>query len=173
MAGLSKYASPGHFNDPDFLELEWFESDLEAQTQISFWALWAAPYVVATDPRKKSKRMEMFTNPEVVAISQDSLVQAGDLRINNTDGSQVWSRVLSGATPRWAVIVYNSKVWPWEGHVSNVLVPFNAQVLPQLPLSNITLHVRDVFGKVNLGPFTGSFKASALKPRESRLYTLE
>lgn len=42
------------------VQLEWFESDVEARTQISFWALFAAPFVLATDPRKPSKALDML-----------------------------------------------------------------------------------------------------------------
>lgn len=172
MAGLSKYTSPGHWNDPDFIELEGYESDTEAQTQVSFWALWAAPYVVATDPRKSSKRMDMFLNDEVIAINQDPLVKAGDLRLNNSDASQVWTRPLAQAQS-WAVIVYNSHVWPWQSSVHNVAIPFNAQVLPGLLSNSSTaISVRDVFAAKDLGTFKGSYTSPPLKPRASRLYVL-
>ncbi len=173
MAGLSKYVSPGHFNDPDFIELEWYESATEAQTQIAFWALWAAPFVVATDPRRKSRAMEFLTNAEVVRINQDALVMAGELRLNNSDGSQVWSRPLSGSAPTWAVICYNTRVWPWQSNTPAVAVPFNAAVLPGLPsTANATVTVRDVWAAKDMGKFSTLFHSPPLKPRESRLYVL-
>lgn len=93
-AGLSPFGGPYKFNDPDFIEIEWFSSNKEIQTQVSFWSLFAAPLVVANDPRKEHVRKALM-NDDMIAVSQDALVRGGDIRIGKGSAGQVWSRELS------------------------------------------------------------------------------
>eukprot|EP01089_Gocevia_fonbrunei_P019293 TRINITY_DN6788_c0_g1_i1.p1 TRINITY_DN6788_c0_g1~~TRINITY_DN6788_c0_g1_i1.p1 ORF type:complete len:305 (-),score=17.32 TRINITY_DN6788_c0_g1_i1:447-1361(-) len=54
MAGLSRYAGPGGWNDPDFLMTGiWMGgmTEVDWRTEFSFWCLFAAPLVVASDVR--------------------------------------------------------------------------------------------------------------------------
>jgi hypothetical protein len=68
--------SYAHF-DPDFLETLFPVTMpyIESRTEYSFWALWSAPLIVATDIRNMSAKMaSIITNPEVISIDQDELV---------------------------------------------------------------------------------------------------
>lgn len=84
MAGLSKWAGPGGWNDPDFLMPGyWWLSEDEQITEFSFWCLWAAPLIVATDVRVLSNK-QIILNKEAIAVNQDK-VRIGCIRIRRTE----------------------------------------------------------------------------------------
>jgi alpha-galactosidase len=95
-AGLAPYATPGHWNDPDMLEVGngGMTTD-EYKTHMSLWALLAAPLLAGNDLTTMSQEtIDILTNPDVVAIDQDKAGKQGD-RIK-TDGSlEIWSRELA------------------------------------------------------------------------------
>ena len=72
---LWKYASPGHFNDPDMLEVG--NGKLTYNQNMSHFALWcmmAAPLVLGNDLRKITKPvLDIVTNRDLIAIDQDPL----------------------------------------------------------------------------------------------------
>jgi len=108
MAGLSPFAAPGGWNDPDFLMTGLFPfTHEESKTEFSLWALWAAPLVVATDVRGMSDwKKSVLLNYDVIAVNQDELAIAGDRVYNDTDGRQVWIKPLANGD--FAVVFYNS-----------------------------------------------------------------
>ena len=76
---LADYAGPGHWNDPDMLEVgNGGMTDVEYRTHFSLWAIMAAPLLIGTDLRKvTAETMEILLNTEVIAVNQDPLgVQA-------------------------------------------------------------------------------------------------
>ncbi len=169
MAGLSSFTSAKRFNDPDFIEIEWYNSETETKTQLGFWALFAAPFVVATDPRQEHVR-RFLKNKDVIAINQDALVEAGDLRIGHGAAGQVWSRKLSNG---WAVLVYNANVHDWSASVV-VEFPLNASVLRGLSSSSSpTFTIFEVWTqKVEGKAVSEQFSAGKLAPKESKLYLI-
>jgi len=81
------YAGPGHWNDPDMLEIgNGHMTDEEYRTHMSLWALVAAPLLAGNDVRNMTDATrEILLNKEVIAIDQDPLgkqaspVKNGDL----------------------------------------------------------------------------------------------
>jgi alpha-galactosidase len=81
------YAGPGHWNDPDMLEIgNGHMSDDEYRTHMSLWALTAAPLLAGNDIRTMSEvTKSILMNKEVIAVDQDPLgkqaspVKNGDL----------------------------------------------------------------------------------------------
>jgi alpha-galactosidase len=81
------YAGPGHWNDPDMLEVgNGHMSDDEYRTHMSLWALTAAPLLAGNDIRTMTDTTRsILLNKEVIAIDQDPLgkqaspVKAGKL----------------------------------------------------------------------------------------------
>ena len=71
--GLEKYAGPGHWNDPDMLEIGNGKlSGDECRTQMTLWCILAAPLFAGNDLTKMSQAtLAILTNPEVIAIDQD------------------------------------------------------------------------------------------------------
>ena len=69
------YAGPGHWNDPDMLEIgNGHMSDDEYRTHMSLWALTAAPLLAGNDIRSMSDvTKSILLNKEVIAIDQDPL----------------------------------------------------------------------------------------------------
>lgn len=95
-AGLSRYAGPGHWNDPDMLEIGNGEMSLdESRTHMSLWSILAAPLLAGNDLTKVSKEdLAILTNPDVVSIDQDRLGIQGD-RVAATGPFEVWTKPLS------------------------------------------------------------------------------
>ncbi len=81
------YAGPGHWNDPDMLEIgNGHMTDDEYRTHMSLWALTAAPLLAGNDIRSMSPvTKSILMNSEVIAIDQDPLgkqaspIKEGDL----------------------------------------------------------------------------------------------
>eukprot|EP00045_Choanoeca_perplexa_P006845 m.59304 g.59304 ORF g.59304 m.59304 type:complete len:410 (-) comp13816_c0_seq3:32-1261(-) len=105
----STLTSPYNVMDPDFLETLFpiTLNFVDSRTEYSFWALWSAPLLVATDLRNLSvEKRSIVTNQEVIAIDQDALVQAGDRIYNTSQGGQVWWKNLTNGDV--AVLFYNA-----------------------------------------------------------------
>jgi len=85
---LAQYAGPGHWNDPDMLEVgNGGMTDTEYRSHFSLWAEMAAPLLIGSDLRKASAAtMAILTNKEVIAVDQDKLgVQGAPIA---TDGGR-------------------------------------------------------------------------------------
>ena len=79
-AGLAPYAGPGHWNDPDMLEVGNGHMSLdEYRTHMSLWALLAAPLLAGNDlSQMTAETKSLLMNKNVIAIDQDALGKQGD-----------------------------------------------------------------------------------------------
>jgi alpha-galactosidase len=105
-SGLESYAGPGHWNDPDMLEVGNGKLSLaENRSHFSWWALLAAPLLAGNDlPNMKPEINAILTNRDVIAIDQDPLGNQG--RHAYSDGEvEVWVRNLQGG--ELAIGVFN------------------------------------------------------------------
>jgi alpha-galactosidase len=104
-AGLAKYAGPGHWNDPDMLEVGNGKLTLgENRVHFSMWAMLAAPLLAGNDlPNMTPEVKAILTNKDVVAIDQDRLGREGT-RIYSEGEVDVWSRHLAGGAMAIAVV---------------------------------------------------------------------
>ena len=112
--GLAKYAGPGHWNDPDMLEVGNGYKDnqgrvrplslAENRSHFSMWAMLAAPLLAGNDlPNMKPEVRDILTNRDVIAIDQDRLGREGTHAYS--DGEvDVWVRHLSGGALAIAVL---------------------------------------------------------------------
>ncbi len=109
------YAGPGHWNDPDMLEIgNGHMTEDEYRTHMSLWALVASPLLAGNDVRDMSAATKsILLNKEVIAIDQDSLgkqaspVKKGDLETwikPLADGSIAIGVVNFGAAPAEATV---------------------------------------------------------------------
>ena len=109
------YAGPGHWNDPDMLEIgNGKMTDEEYRTHMSLWALTAAPLLAGNDLRNMTPATKnILMNREVIAVDQDGLgrqatpVNNGDLEMwvkPLADGSVAVGVVNLGATESDATI---------------------------------------------------------------------
>jgi alpha-galactosidase len=104
-AGLEKYAGPGHWNDPDMLEVGNGDLTLaENRAHFSMWAMLASPLLAGNDlPNMKPEISAILTNRDVIAIDQDKLGKQASRTY--TDGEvEVWTRHLSGGAMAIAVL---------------------------------------------------------------------
>src|SRR5437762_2207735 len=94
--GLEKFAGPGHWNDPDMLEVGngGMNRD-EYRTHMALWALLAAPLLAGNDLRSMTaETKEMLTNGEVLAVDQDAKGVQGH-RIWEEGPLEIWTRSLA------------------------------------------------------------------------------
>ncbi len=105
-AGLSKYAAPGHWNDPDMLEVgNGGMTNDEYRQHMTLWVILAAPLLAGNDLSKMSpETLAILTNKEVIAVDQDKLGKQGD-RVWAEGPKEIWAKPLSGGEK--AVALFN------------------------------------------------------------------
>jgi alpha-galactosidase len=103
--GLESYAGPGHWNDPDMLEVGNGKlTTAENRTHFSMWAMLAAPLLAGNDlPNMKPDVKAILTNRDVIAIDQDRLGKQGR-RVYSDGEVDVWERNLAGGAVAIAVL---------------------------------------------------------------------
>ena len=118
----------GHWNDPDNLGPGLGMTDTEAQSQLSMWAMVAAPLILGSDPRLLSTtNLNMLTNPRVIAIDQDSLGAQGYL-LSKSGSAQVWVKPLAGGARAVALNLWTNQTSQTRNNIS-ATVPAHAVVL--------------------------------------------
>ena len=105
-ADLAAYAAPGHWNDPDMLEIgNGGMSDAQYRAQLSLWAILAAPLIAGNDLSQMSAATRaILTNHEVIAVDQDRLGVEGR-RVWQDGSGEIWVRPLTGGGE--AVVLLN------------------------------------------------------------------
>lgn len=90
------YARPGHWNDPDMLEVgNGGMTDTEYRTHFSLWCLLSAPLMAGNDLRSMSAAtLEILGNREAISIDQDPLGRQAT-RVFARDGIEVWLKPLA------------------------------------------------------------------------------
>ena len=103
--GLQSYAGPGHWNDPDMLEVGNGKLTLaENRTHFTMWAMLAAPLLAGNDlPNMKPEIKAILMNHDVIAIDQDKLGKQAS-RVYSEGEVDVWERHLSGGAVAVAVL---------------------------------------------------------------------
>lgn len=106
---LSKWAGPGHWNDPDLLavgELGW-GPDLrptrltgnEQILHVTAWALLAAPVLVSCDLSALDEfTLALLANDEVIEVNQDPLGRPVTRTVSDAEMTEVWARRLFDGT---------------------------------------------------------------------------
>lgn len=144
-AGLSKYAGPGHWNDPDMLEVgNGKMTENEYKTHMSLWVLLAAPLLAGNDLSKMSDAdKSILMNKDAIAIDQDPLGKQGD-RLYQSGDLDVWTKPLSGG--RVAVGLFNRS---WDNRDVSVN-------LADIGFRN-GANLRDVWKEKDFGRHSGVF----------------
>jgi alpha-galactosidase len=103
---LWPYAGPGHWNDPDMLEIgNGGMSTTEYRAHFSLWAMMAAPLIAGNDLAAMTPEIrDILTHDEVIAIDQDRLGVQGR-RVWKAGESEIWVKPLSGGAR--AVLMLN------------------------------------------------------------------
>ncbi len=147
-AGLSKYAGPGRWNDPDMLEVGNGKMTTdEYKTHMSLWVILAAPLLAGNDFSKMTDTdKSILMNKDAIAIDQDPLGKEGD-RLYQSADLDVWTKPLSNG--RIAVGLFNRS---WGDRDVSV-------DLAELGFKN-GANLRDVWSQKDLGRRTGVFTAT-------------
>ena len=109
--GLTSYAAPGHWNDPDMLEVGNGKLSLaENRSHFSMWAMLAAPLLAGNDlPYMKPEIKDILTRREIIAIDQDPLGKQARY-IYSSGQMEVWQRDLQGGAKAIAILNVGSDV---------------------------------------------------------------
>jgi alpha-galactosidase len=105
-AGLARFAGPGHWNDPDMLEVgNGGMSTDEYRTHMSLWAILAAPLLAGNDLTTMTpETIAILTNRDVIAVDQDEAGKQGD-RVSAEGPIEIWARPLADGSK--AIGIFN------------------------------------------------------------------
>jgi alpha-galactosidase len=108
---LRIYAGPGHWNDPDMLEVgNGGLTENENRAHFSMWCMLAAPLIAGNDISNMSKEtLAILTNKDAIAVNQDVLGIQG-LKFSTKDSVETWFKPLSNG--EWAVCFLNRSLKP-------------------------------------------------------------
>jgi len=104
--GLEEYAGPGHWNDPDMLEVgNGVLTVEEERSHFSLWCMLAAPLMAGNDLRSMSAETRaILTNKEVIRVDQDALGRQGSA-VSVKEDLEVFVKPLQGGDT--AVCLFN------------------------------------------------------------------
>ena len=147
--GLDTFAGPGHWNDPDMLEVgNGGMTTNEYRVHFSLWCMLAAPLIAGNDLRSMTPEIkEILMNKEVIAINQDALGREGS-RVWKDGDREIWSKQLKDGSR--AVVLLNRGATEAEISVPWEAIGYTATV---------SASARDLWAHKELGKFTGKFGA--------------
>jgi len=147
---LWPFAGPGHWNDPDMLEVgNGGMSPGEYRSHFSLWAIMAAPLIAGNDiAHMDETTRSILLNGEVIAVDQDPLGVQGH-RVWKDGDSEVWVKPLTGGAR--AVLLFNRGNQP-------AMIRATADQLGWP--SGVRASVRDVWAHKDAGRWTGAVSAT-------------
>jgi len=146
--GLERFAGPGHWNDPDMLEIGngGMNGD-EYRTHMSLWSLLAAPLIAGNDLTKMTpETVAILTNADVIAVDQDPAGLQG-ARVAQEGPLEMWMKPLADGSK--AVGLFNRTAFG-----TTMTVTFADLGIAE------TAAVRDLWARKDLGSFTSSFTSN-------------
>ncbi len=145
--GLERFAGPGHWNDPDMLEIgNGGMKDDEYRTHMSLWCLLAAPLIAGNDlSAMTTATLAILANSEVIAVDQDTAGIQGH-RVAEEGPLEIWMKPLADGSR--AVGMFNRGTWE-----ATMTVRFE-----QLGIGE-SASLRDLWAHRDLGEFHSSYEA--------------
>ncbi|NUP42496.1 MAG: glycoside hydrolase family 27 protein [Streptomyces sp.] len=106
---LAQYAGPGHWNDPDMLEVgNGGMTATEYRTHFSLWAMMAAPLLIGSDIRDASATTQsILKNTDLIAVDQDTLGKQATI-VSSSGGKVVYTKQLANGDRAVALLNENS-----------------------------------------------------------------
>ena len=149
LAPIYSYAGPGHWNDPDMLEVGNGKMTTEEyRSHFSLWAELAAPLLAGNDlANMTADTKEILLNKEVIAVDQDALGAQGQ-RVKQTGELEVWSKQLADGGR--AVVLLNR-----SDKAATITADWAAVGYP----ATVSAGVRDLWAHKDMGTKTGSYSA--------------
>jgi alpha-galactosidase len=147
---LWPYAGPGHWNDPDMLEVgNGGMTETEYRSHFSLWAIMAAPLIAGNDiANMDAATRAILLNREVIAVDQDRLGIQGR-RVRDDGDRELWVKPLAGGAR--AVLLLNRGTAPAE-------ISFTWEELGYPP--RLLARVRDLWQHRDLGRRSGRHVAT-------------
>ena len=146
---LWPYAGPGHWNDPDMLEVgNGGLTDTEYRAHFSLWAMMAAPLIAGNDVATMNQATrDILLNREVIAVDQDRLGQQGR-RVARDGTSEVWVKQMAdgGRT----LLLWNRGETP-----ARITAEWTTLGLP----ADVRLKARDLWAHKDLGRMARRYSA--------------
>jgi alpha-galactosidase len=154
---IRQYAGPGHWNDPDMLEVGNGMKYNEDKAHFSLWCMLAAPLMAGNDLRKMSDQTrEVLTNKDLLAIDQDALgIEC--FRYYLFDGLEIFIKPL--ANNELAVCFLNRSdhiqhiSFDWKEHVVNDTLSKTS-----IDFNKTTYKLKDLWTKKDAGTTNKPFK---------------
>jgi alpha-galactosidase len=149
-AGLAACAGPGHWNDPDMLEVgNGGMTDIEYQSHFTLWCIVAAPLIAGNDVcNMDSETRRILTSKELIAVDQDPLGMQG-VRVSKNGDAEVWAKQLADGTR--AVVFFNR-----GNAASEISVTWEQIGYP----GHLRAKIRDLWAARDLGKFKGKFSTT-------------
>jgi alpha-galactosidase len=150
-AGLAKFAGPGHWNDPDMLEVGNGKlTHDENMTHMTLWSILAAPLIAGNNLTAMTDDVKsILMNKDVIAIDQDPLGKQGD-RVYAEGPVEIWAKPLNGGA--MAVAVFNF------GELQTDMNGIGLH-LKELGIAK-PVKAHDVWANKDLGTITDDFKTT-------------
>jgi alpha-galactosidase len=147
-AELAPYAGPGHWNDPDMLEVgNQTLTPVECRSHFAMWCMLAAPLMAGNNiSTMKDTIRDILTAPEIIAIDQDPLGIQGT-RIRNDAGLQVWQKPLHDGSIAVALL-----------NLTDVSVPMSVTLEEIGFKKGVSSSVRDLWKQEDLDSVNESFE---------------
>ncbi|WP_295792597.1 glycoside hydrolase family 27 protein [Mucilaginibacter sp.] len=154
---IRQYAGPGHWNDPDMLEVGNGMKYNEDKAHFSLWCMLAAPLMAGNDLRKMSEQTTaILTNKELIAIDQDALgVEC--FKYYSFDGIEIFVKPL--ANNELAICFLNRSNRPqnvnfdWKAHIIS-----DAITKTNIDFNQATYKLHDIWAKKDIGTTDKLFK---------------
>ena len=147
--GLESYAGPGHWNDPDMLEVgNGGMTETEYRSHFSMWCLLAAPLMAGNDLEHMSDATKaILMNKELIAVDQDPAGIQGK-RVRKANELEVWVKQLSDGSR--AVGLLNR-----SGAEAEITANWADLGYPE----HLNVSVRDLWAHADVGMRKGSYAA--------------
>lgn len=157
------FARSGGWNDPDMLEVgNGGMTKDEYVVHFSLWAISKAPLLIGCDVRNATKEtLEILSNKEVIAVSQDTLgVQAKKVRMEGD--VEIWGGPLSGYRVTVVLLNRGPRRYSITAEWDDLGIPLNTVV-----------EARDVWEQKTLKPrFVGNLTAT-VDSHACKMYVLK
>lgn len=144
---LRKYAGPGHWNDPDMLEVGNGMTTNEDRAHFTLWCMMAAPLILGNDICNMTQdTRDIILNKEVIAIDQDRLGVQG-LRLRSEGALQLWFKPLENGD--WAFCLLNRDRTPVDYTIDWETLCFTDTEVSNLStcFDRTTYSIRDLWEK--------------------------
>jgi hypothetical protein len=159
---LSAYASFGHYNDMDMLEVGRGLSEEEDKTHFGMWCMMSSPLLIGCDLNSiQPNAVSLLQNEELIALNQDLLGLQAYVVERKSDCYILVKDIEKRYGNKRAVAVYNPSEKAQTVSVDFALFDLDGKI-----------KVRNVYERKDIGTFKEEFIVN-IPPHATRIYTLE